>query len=822
MQTRAPSHGLPPELAADYEVVQVLGSGVSARVYLARQARLARTVVLKVMRGDERRFPTLRARFLQEAQLVARMQHPNVVELLDHGARGDVLYMSFPDLPGTTLDQVLACQRQAPVPCVVRSLGELLAALEHVHAAGIVHRDVKPANLLVTLEGALLLLDLGLARDLEGDGDLTATGAFLGTPLYAAPQQVMTHLPDPRDDLYAAGVVAYQMLSGDNPFRGRSAAEVLDNQLHVAPPLADEVRAEVPRGLALLVDRLLAKDREGRPDSAAQARAELEALGLAGAASSIEAVPEGQRRGTRVLGTALVAGAPAPSEAASAGPTPAPPTPDPRRAAYQQRANAAAAAAPPSGGLARRAALSAGAAGLLGLAALALRPGAGPVPPAPSPPATSSAPATGGSPFPADLAARALRSLEDTLSWRVNGTGEVYRTPGSAPAGAFYFREVSPTLTTRAVDAMDGPRQVATWLTEGGRPEDVPAATRDVLSGADARFRAAWLPGPFHPEFSELPPEAGPPDPALASVLEDVQPPLAPPAEVGPWLRLASQALARARRGVEELEAALDAGQVPRVALGVRLETLDEMVTPGIRPSRLVRAAMSGIATRVPFSRWMWRPAEAVDQMLYAAGRSMRDEPETRDLAALLVFDGLSGVRNVWFGAGTYRPAARLFGGPIDSWWLAVSAAMVEHLQGRVQSWVTGSRGGHPDRRLAYLDQAIRGLAPEASALRVHLESLIVAEVVDALHEADTPLAQVREPVDRARATWGAQAPAEAVLRAGLTLIETYRKDGAPSPPDVRAWVREALAGAPPPIQAAVRALHRKDLARLEAEDAEG
>ena len=273
-------------LAGRYTIERELGHGGMATVYLARDERHQRTVAVKVLRSD------LAAsvgadRFLREVRIAANLQHPHILTLIDSGADGERLYYVMPFVEGTSLRDRLAAG-PLPVSDAVRFLRDVLDALAYAHAQGIVHRDVKPDNIMLSGRHALVV-DFGVAKAMSAasrarlagaaTGDsLTQFGTSVGTPAYMAPEQAAG---DPEvnhsADLYAAGVVAYEMLAGRPPFTG-SPREVLAAHISRQPDSLDVAAPRTPAALARLVMRLLEKDPAHRSASADEALAELEAL----------------------------------------------------------------------------------------------------------------------------------------------------------------------------------------------------------------------------------------------------------------------------------------------------------------------------------------------------------------------------------------------------------------------------------------------------------------------------------------------------------------------------------------------------------------
>jgi serine/threonine-protein kinase len=257
-----------------YVVERELGRGGMATVYLARDARHERQVAIKVLEGHVT--PEGADRFLREIRIAARLTHPHVLGVHDSGESEGRLYYVMPYVAGETLRARLTRDGALPIAEARRLLRELADALAHAHAQGVVHRDLKPENVLVS-GGHAVVADFGIARALAvatGTGGapndlITATGVALGTPAYMAPEQTVGDASlDHRADLYALGLVTYEMLTGAHPFAGRTAQALAAAHLTETPAPVGERRAGVPPAIAALVMQLLAKDPAARPPSA--------------------------------------------------------------------------------------------------------------------------------------------------------------------------------------------------------------------------------------------------------------------------------------------------------------------------------------------------------------------------------------------------------------------------------------------------------------------------------------------------------------------------------------------------------------------------
>jgi serine/threonine-protein kinase len=267
-------------LAGRYALERELGQGGMATVYLARDLRHERLVALKVLR------PELAAslgpeRFLREIKLAAQLQHPHILPLHDSGEAGGFLYYVMPYVEGESLRARLARQGELPVHDALRILIEVTDALAHAHAHGVVHRDVKPDNVLLSGRHALVT-DFGVAKavsEATGRQQLTTAGVALGTPIYMAPEQAAADPGmDHRVDLYAVGVLGYELIAGRPPFSGRTTQDTLAAHLTQAPPPLAAQRPACPPALEAVILRCLEKRPADRWQSADALLAQLEAL----------------------------------------------------------------------------------------------------------------------------------------------------------------------------------------------------------------------------------------------------------------------------------------------------------------------------------------------------------------------------------------------------------------------------------------------------------------------------------------------------------------------------------------------------------------
>jgi len=291
-------------LEGRYELGQRIGGGGMAEVVEAHDRKLDRRVAVKLLRNGSVD-PRARERFVREAQHAARFSHPNVVSVYDVGDADGQPFLVMELVEGKSLAEILAARRTLPVDEAFAITDSLLAALIAAHEQGLVHRDVKPGNVLVTRDGRVKLADFGIAKAAEAmTAGLTATGQVMGTPNYLSPEQVEGHDATAKTDLYATGVVLYEMLTGAPPFTAEHPLAVALAHRDVPAPRLDEQRPDLPVGLAGVVARALEKDPARRYASAKEMRAALKTArtGAPGAAAATQATP--MAAATRTLPTA--------------------------------------------------------------------------------------------------------------------------------------------------------------------------------------------------------------------------------------------------------------------------------------------------------------------------------------------------------------------------------------------------------------------------------------------------------------------------------------------------------------------------------------
>lgn len=254
-------------ILGDFHLEKKLGQGGMGQVYLGEQVSLKRKVAIKVMRSDVTLSATALARFRSEAQAVARLTHVNIVQVYTIAEHAGMHYIALEFVEGASLGQYMARKGALPVNVTLTILKQVAAALAHAGEAGIVHRDIKPENILITRKADAKVTDFGLARctdDSEGQVNLTQSGVVVGTPVYMSPEQVQGKKADCRTDIYSLGVTAYHMLAGQPPFKGETAFELaLQHVQSEAPPLGKH-RADVPKELEHIIQRMMAKNPDDR------------------------------------------------------------------------------------------------------------------------------------------------------------------------------------------------------------------------------------------------------------------------------------------------------------------------------------------------------------------------------------------------------------------------------------------------------------------------------------------------------------------------------------------------------------------------------
>jgi serine/threonine protein kinase len=249
-------------LEGRYEIIRLLGRGGMAAVFLAQDLVLERQVAIKVLPPDETRGGQLITRFQQEARTAARLDHPNIIPIHRVESEAGLVYLVMKYVTGQSLEELLA-RGPLPISQVRHVLREAALALGHAHRRHVVHRDVKPANIMLDDDGRVVLTDFGISKALEGTTHITGTGTIIGTPAYMAPEQAKGREVDGRADQYALAIVGHRGLTGKLPFGG-DAHSILYQQVFEPPPSLLEDRPDTPADLRLCLERALAKDADAR------------------------------------------------------------------------------------------------------------------------------------------------------------------------------------------------------------------------------------------------------------------------------------------------------------------------------------------------------------------------------------------------------------------------------------------------------------------------------------------------------------------------------------------------------------------------------
>ena len=262
-------------LSDRYRVISHLARGGMADVYEAEDTLLNRRVAVKVLHANyasDRAFVT---RFKREAQAAANLSHPNIVAIYDWGQDGPTYYMVMELIEGRTLREILKTEGALLPRRAAEIAAETAAALTVAHQAGVVHRDIKPGNIMVTNDGAVKVTDFGIARALDDSEELTRTGAVIGTATYFSPEQAQVLPADGRSDVYSLGVVLYEMLTAQPPFTGESPVAVAYQHVSEYAPSPDQINTDVPADLSIIDETAIAKNPDDRYATAADMRSDL-------------------------------------------------------------------------------------------------------------------------------------------------------------------------------------------------------------------------------------------------------------------------------------------------------------------------------------------------------------------------------------------------------------------------------------------------------------------------------------------------------------------------------------------------------------------
>lgn len=246
------------DLAKEYEIQEEIGRGGMAVVYRAKEIELGRTVAIKVLPPEMALTASMAERFKREARMAASLDHPNIIPIYRVGTGGRLFYIAMKFVEGRTLDAIIAQQRALPVPVILQVMRGAAHAIAYAHERGIIHRDIKGANIMIQSDGRPVVSDFGIARVLS-EKSLTVAGSVIGTPFFMSPEQCAGTAVGPQSDQYSLGIVGFEMLTGSVPFNAETLPEILQHHWFTEVPDVTAVRRDVPKELIAIIERCLAK-----------------------------------------------------------------------------------------------------------------------------------------------------------------------------------------------------------------------------------------------------------------------------------------------------------------------------------------------------------------------------------------------------------------------------------------------------------------------------------------------------------------------------------------------------------------------------------
>lgn len=268
-----------------YEVLKELGKGAMGVVYLGKDPKINREVAIKTLRFEDEFEPedmkAMKERFFREAESAGRLVHPNIVTIYDAGDDGDISYIAMELLSGNDLKDYTTKDKLLPVAQTLETMAKVADALDYAHSQNVVHRDIKPANIMRLKTGEIKVTDFGIARITSQSK--TATGTVMGTPSYMSPEQLAGAKVDGRADLFSLGVTMYEMLTGEKPFTGETVATLMFRIANAEHPRIEAARADLPPGIAAIIDRALAKNPEQRYQRGSEMAKDIRAILAKGA-----------------------------------------------------------------------------------------------------------------------------------------------------------------------------------------------------------------------------------------------------------------------------------------------------------------------------------------------------------------------------------------------------------------------------------------------------------------------------------------------------------------------------------------------------------
>ena len=331
----------PAEIAGRYQVMQRLGAGAFGTVYKAKDKILGRVLAIKTIRlegmaAQGASLDELLDRFKREAQVSAQLKHPNIVTIYDIGDADGLSYLAMEFIDGIGLDRVIANEGRVPIERAALLCAQVADALDFAHKNHVVHRDVKPANIMIEMGDRVKVTDFGIAKVMDSGDHLTMTGSLLGTPSYMSPEQARGSVLDGRSDLFAVGAILYELLCGQKAFRGDSITGLIFKIITEEPQAIEELLADTPPEVSRIVKKALAKAPEIRYQTGRELADDLLGLTRAGSSPTVRQSEIDTARGSSSsptivsavpsLNSALTGGADAPTRVA---PPPAPRVPAP-------------------------------------------------------------------------------------------------------------------------------------------------------------------------------------------------------------------------------------------------------------------------------------------------------------------------------------------------------------------------------------------------------------------------------------------------------------------------------------------------------------
>ena len=277
-----------------YEIIEEIGRGGMAQVFLAKCLVLNRYVAIKVLRPEYRDDAEFIKRFKIEAQSAASLSHPNIVSIYDVGNEGDMEYIVMEHVEGITLKQYLGAKGTLPWKEAVDSAAQICSGLEHAHKKGIIHKDIKPENIMITKEGILKITDFGIAKALN-QGTITTGGLTMGSVHYFSPEQARGGITDAKTDLYSVGILLYEMVAGKRPFEGETAISVAMQHIEAEPVRPSMFNQSIPKSLETVILKAMKKNQSERYQSATEMLIDLKKVYVGSHVAGDEDAPKVKR-----------------------------------------------------------------------------------------------------------------------------------------------------------------------------------------------------------------------------------------------------------------------------------------------------------------------------------------------------------------------------------------------------------------------------------------------------------------------------------------------------------------------------------------------